>query len=88
MEFERDARAGTHSLGGGGAVYEPEPALEAEAHAHILGGASPGASRPVVDSREERRRRVLEATMNRLRKEEEELEQSCGTAGPQASAME
>ena len=62
-----------------GDVYEPSSELEAEAHVHILGG---GGMSSLDESREDRRRRVLEATMKRLRKEEEELEQSCGTAGP------
>ena len=62
-------------------VYEPSLEHEAEAHAHILGGSGIH-SIPLNESRDERRRRVLEATMSRLHKEEEELEQSCGTAGP------
>lgn len=70
-------------------MYQPSSELEAEAHTYVLdggpqllGGSSPG---PAGDeSREERRRRVLEATMNRLRQEEEELEQSCGTLQPDA----
>lgn len=83
-EFERAASEGTHSLMGSGDVYEPSPELEAEAHTHILGGRGVSAL-SLDDSREDRRRRVLEATVKRLRKEEEELEQSCGTAGPSAT---
>jgi hypothetical protein len=50
------------------------------AHAHVLGGS---ATAPLInESVAERRQRIIEATMNRLRKEEEELEDSCGTAGP------
>ena len=57
----------------------PSSELEAEAHAYVLGGS--GATPAVADeSVAERRRRVLDATMARLRKEEEELEASCGTA--------
>lgn len=63
-------------------MYEPGSELEAEATAHILGGGgSLAGSSSGDDSREERRRRVLGATMARLRKDEEELEDSCGTAG-------
>ncbi|TBU34162.1 WLM-domain-containing protein [Dichomitus squalens] len=82
-EFERAQAAGAHQLGGGG-FGPPQSALEAEAQEYALGGSytlgGPGASSP-GDSPEERRRKVLEATMNRLRKEEEELEDRCGTAG-------
>ena len=65
-------------------MYEPSSELEAEAHTHILGG---GEMTPISpnESREDRRQRMLEATMNRLCKEEEELEQGCGTAGPSAA---
>jgi len=89
-EFERAAAAGTHHLGGTDDVYEPASELEAEAHAHVLGGGAVSSGSGVLDddSREERRRRVLEATMSRLRKEEEELEQSCGTAGPSATTQD
>lgn len=80
-------REGTHHLMHKGDVYEPSSELEAEAHAHVLGGG--GFSSLYQDeSREERRRRMLDATMSRLRKEEEELEQSCGTTGPSQSVAE
>jgi hypothetical protein len=80
-QFESASRAGANRLAGGD-VYEPE--LEAEAYSNILGGASytlggSASSGGAQDSREERRRRILEATMSRLKKEDEELEQSCGT---------
>ncbi|GLB41640.1 putative WLM-domain-containing protein [Lyophyllum shimeji] len=79
-EFERAAAQGTHYLDRPDEVYEPSSELEAEAHSHVLGGGSaPGLGPAMDDTREERRRRVLAATMARLRKEEEELEQSCGT---------
>ncbi|KAA1470177.1 WLM-domain-containing protein [Dentipellis sp. KUC8613] len=85
-EFERAAREGTHTLSGPGA-YEPASTnaggeLEAEARAYVLGGS--GAATPRAgETAEERRQRVLDATMRRLRREEEELEQSCGTAPAQ-----
>ncbi|TFY66074.1 hypothetical protein EVG20_g5013 [Dentipellis fragilis] len=67
-EFDRAAREGTHTLSG-----------PAEARAYVLGGL--GAATPRAgETAEERRKRVLDATMRRLRREEEELEQSCGTA--------
>ena len=79
-EFERAQAAGAHSLGGGGATFSgsPDAAVEAEAREHVLGGSG---SSNMANSPEERRRKVLEATMNRLRKEEAELEDRCGTAG-------
>ncbi|KAG7445119.1 WLM-domain-containing protein [Guyanagaster necrorhizus] len=68
-EFERARRDGTHSLSGLDSydVYEPSPELEAEAHIHVLGGSGPF-------NRDEERRRHLST--------EQELEDSCGTAGP------
>jgi hypothetical protein len=68
-------------LSGVADVYQPSSDLEAEARIQVLGSAGTTTYSP-NESVEERRRRVLEATMTRLRKEEEELEQSCGTAGP------
>jgi hypothetical protein len=81
-EFERAAREGTHRLSSGD-VYEPE--FEEEAFldllgegSYVLGGSTiPGSTGQ--HSRDERRRLALEAAVNRLRKEEEELEKSCGT---------
>lgn len=75
--------AKAHYLSGGpGMVYEPSSELlegEAGIHAHIIGGVNGG--RLNDSSQGERRQRALEAAMNRLRKEEETIEQSCGTAG-------
>ncbi|KZV68009.1 WLM-domain-containing protein [Peniophora sp. CONT] len=73
-EYEQN----THILGDTGGYHGAQSELEAEARAYVLGGS--GAAPSVNESVEERRRRVLDATMNRLRKEEEELEHSCGTA--------
>ena len=88
-EFERAATAGAHQIYDTSGAYTPTSELESDAQilggggGYMLGGASSGSS---GDSREERRRKMLDATLNRLKKEEEELEQSCGTAGPSASS--
>ncbi|SJL13724.1 uncharacterized protein ARMOST_17172 [Armillaria ostoyae] len=81
VEFERARGDGTHSLSGLETydAYEPSSELEAEARMQVLGGSG---SFNRDESNEERRRRLLDATMARLRKEEQEMEDSCGTAGP------
>ncbi|KAK1231892.1 hypothetical protein PQX77_004983 [Marasmius sp. AFHP31] len=79
-EYERSVSTGTHGLVDGD-VYEPSSQLEAEARTYVLGGSSASGG---SDSREARRQRMLDAAMARLRKEEEEIEGSCGTAGPSA----
>ena len=84
--FERARAAGTHTLGGSPGFGAPESTLEAEAQEHVLGlGGSHvlggGGASGAGDSPHERRRKVLEAAMARLRKEEEELEDRCGTTG-------
>lgn len=88
IEFERAAAEGTHHLGSFGDAYQPASSLEAEAQTYVLGGGGVnvlGSTSLRDESVEERRKRMLEATVNRLKKEEEELEQSCGTAsGPSA----
>jgi hypothetical protein len=87
-EFERDVSQGTHYLGRGRDIYEPSSELEAEANSYILGGVGVALGTSVPDeSVEARRRRILEATMSRLRKEEEEVEMSCGTSGPAAEKL-
>ncbi|KAJ6632556.1 WLM domain-containing protein [Mycena sp. CBHHK59/15] len=84
-EYERAVAQGTHRLQSGD-MYEPE-SLENEAlTSQVLGGGSRSRNSLETDSVEERRRRMLEAALNRLRKEEEELENSCGTAGPSETA--
>lgn len=79
LAYEQAAKAGTHTLGGSYPVYESSSELELEA-AHVLGGS--GMASSANETPEDRRRKILNATMGRLRKEEEELERSCGTAGP------
>jgi len=75
----------THSLSGAGAVYQPssagDPDWIAEATAHVLGGSD---DRDVSgDTPAARRARVLEATMKRLKAQEKEIEDMCGSAGSQ-----
>ncbi|KAF8628726.1 hypothetical protein AX17_005948 [Amanita inopinata Kibby_2008] len=80
-EFELNATNGAHYLSDQAPdVYQSSTELEAEAHAHILGGEGSG-SLPAsqTETANERRQRILTATMNRLRKQEEELEHQCGT---------
>lgn len=80
-EFERLAVEGTHTLSGSfpGDVYMPPSEVGADT-GYVLGKDSEPSGSTVDESMEERRRKVLEATMNRLRKEEEEeLEHCCGT---------
>jgi len=76
----------THSLLGHGTGYQPssagDPDLIAEATAHVLGGLDgPGVS---GDTPAARRARVLEAAMKRLKEQEKEIEDMCGSAGTQA----
>ncbi|OAX40320.1 WLM-domain-containing protein [Rhizopogon vinicolor AM-OR11-026] len=77
-EFEAAAAHGTHYLSDVRNAYQPSSNEEVEALVHVLGGTGPQGD----DTMEERRRRALEAAAARL-KSEEELEQSCGTSGPQ-----
>jgi len=79
LEFERDVVAGTHYLAGSEDVYDPAFELEPETHVHVLGGNRVSSVATLNESREERRKKLLEATMMRLQREEEELENSCGT---------
>ncbi|KAF8621806.1 hypothetical protein AX15_007482 [Amanita polypyramis BW_CC] len=76
-EFELATTRGAHHLRDEGDVYEPSSGLEADDHIHVLGGGGDAALQ--IESAEERRQRILDATMNRLRKQEEELEHQCGT---------
>ena len=80
-QFERNTAEGTHYLAGSGDAYQPSSELEAEAQAYVLGGRT-GSTTPLPnETPEQRRERMLQATMSRLKKEEEELERSCGTTG-------
>lgn len=74
-DYELSLARGAHRLIDG-ERYEPESLGAGSA----LGG-TPDSSLPEFE-REERRQRMLAAALDRLRVEEEELEQSCGTSGP------
>ncbi|CDU21982.1 uncharacterized protein SPSC_00612 [Sporisorium scitamineum] len=88
--FERAQQNGTHTLAEGD-VYEPsEPELSSRTvqggtgGGYRLGGTTSGSSE-AVNSVEQRRQRILAATMRRLEREEQEIEQSCGSAANAAS---
>jgi hypothetical protein len=80
-QFERDQKRGTHSFNEG-EVYEPE--IEAYgARSQLIGGSNVlggSAGGHAADSREERRLRVLQATLARIQKEEKDIEDRCGNA--------
>ena len=77
-QYEQSVRAGSHTLSGSMAhdVRSANIEREAAVNAFALGGGI--ASTSVNESREERRRRVLEATIFRLEQEEKEIEDRCG----------
>lgn len=77
-EFETARTAGTHTLNEVFEEYEPSFELEAEARAQVLGGSDAAASNP-LESPEQRRQRVLGATMARLSEKDKQVEDSCGT---------
>ncbi len=92
--FERSKQDGTHALVEG-EVYEPSaPSLGSSAASggHRLGGGQvlggPSASSSQAASADERRQRILMATMRRLEREEQEIEQSCGSAANAASSKD
>ena len=75
-DFEISVTEGTHYLSDPSDIYQPSAELPV-AHTHVLGGTGSGSSSG--ESAEERRSKVLEATMNRLLRIEEDIEHSCGT---------
>ena len=78
--FESSVSEGTHYLSDPADIYQPSselPVVPEESHSHVLGGTGSGSSSS--ESAEERRSRVLKATMNRLLRNEEDIEHSCGT---------
>ena len=76
-EFEISASEGTHYLSDHADIYQPTSELPEDSQTYVLGGAGSGFSSG--ESAEERRNRVLKATMNRLLRNEEDIEDSCGT---------
>ncbi|KAG9128539.1 hypothetical protein FRC07_003428 [Ceratobasidium sp. 392] len=79
-DFERVAKAGSNTLSGANA-YEGRASnvqREAAVQAFVLGGGANIDSPQPSDSREERRQRVLVATIARLEQEEQEIEDRCG----------
>ena len=81
-EYERSVTQGTHRLDSS-EMHQPlaSSELEAEARTYVLGGSGGKVNGAEVsnESLEERRRKILEATVNRLKKGEEEIEHGCGT---------
>lgn len=71
-------------MGGSGDMYEPSEDGSMESQIHVLGGM--GSPPMLEETLEMRRARVLQATMTRLTLEDEQVEESCGTAGPAASS--
>ncbi|KAG8950040.1 hypothetical protein FRC04_008120 [Tulasnella sp. 424] len=88
-EFETAVARGSRTLGSSiNSAYEPDPSLstslmDSEAHSYVLGGGV-GAASALVPSREEMRRRAAEAALDRQRREEQEIEDRCGSDGPAA----
>ncbi|KAG8952061.1 hypothetical protein FRC00_006957 [Tulasnella sp. 408] len=87
-EFEAAVARGSRSLGDRGDVYEGGSSLsstltDSEAQSYVLGGGV-GATSALLPSREEMRRRAAEAALERQRKEEQEIEDRCGSGGPAA----
>jgi len=80
VEFELAAAKGTHYLSDLGIeAYDPsESSSKAFSGVHVLGGGSlvTGSQN---ESPEERRQRILNATMSRLQKQDDELEHQCGS---------
>ncbi|KEP52763.1 WLM domain protein [Rhizoctonia solani 123E] len=76
-EYEQSVRAGSHTLSGS-VPHGRSANIEGEAavNTFVLGGGIESTS--ANESREERRRRVLEATISRLEQEEKEIEDRCG----------
>ncbi|KAN0064148.1 hypothetical protein ACQY0O_003315 [Thecaphora frezii] len=69
-----DAEAARALLGGGSG---PTPGSAVAGGQRLGGGGSANAANPV--NAEERRRQILQATMKRLEKEEQEIERGCGS---------
>jgi len=83
-EYETNLKASTHTLsestyaGPAFSPSGPSSAVEAEAYSHRLGGGG-GQRWGDEDTPQARRGRVLAATLRRLEKEEQEIEDMCGS---------
>ncbi|CAE6377403.1 unnamed protein product [Rhizoctonia solani] len=77
VEYEQSVRAGSHRLSAGMRHNDRSANTEREAvvNTFVLGGEIGPAS--TEESREERRKRILEATISRLEQEEKEIEDRC-----------
>ncbi|KAG9019715.1 hypothetical protein FRB90_010985 [Tulasnella sp. 427] len=87
-EFEAAVARGSRTLGSIGDAYEPDTSLssslmDSEVQSYVLGGGV-GAASALGPSREEMRRRAADAALERQRKEEQEIEDRCGSGGPAA----
>lgn len=78
----------THTLAGDAAAFDREIEAEAESvigGSYVLGGGSiTDALTSGSETREERRRRILEATASRLQQEEKHIEDMCGSTSRQS----
>ena len=85
--FEISVTEGTHYLSNPDDIYQPSaelPVVPEETHTYVLGGTESGSSSG--ESADERRSTVLAATMNRLLRNEEDIEHSCGTGRSASSS--
>ncbi|SNX88080.1 uncharacterized protein MEPE_06791 [Melanopsichium pennsylvanicum] len=82
--FEQSKQNGAHQLIEGH-VYEPSAPTPCSGSSggHRLGGTWSSSNQ--ANTAEERRQRILMATMRRLEREEQEIEQSCGSAAHSTS---
>lgn len=79
-EFERAIKAGSHTLFESNSHENRASNIEKEAavQAFVLGGGSNTEPGRQPDNREERRQRILTATIARLEQEERDIEDRCG----------
>ncbi|KAG8744984.1 hypothetical protein FRC10_009092 [Ceratobasidium sp. 414] len=79
-EFERSVQAGSNTLSSSVDTYEDHASnvqREAAVQAFVLGGGTNPESPHTSENREERRRRILTATVARLEQEEREIDDRC-----------
>lgn len=87
-EYDQHLVANRHSLLGSGPIYQPSGSTAeneqlAEATVHVLGRGEGATSLSNASTAAERRQQVLDATLRRLKIEEKEIEDMCGS-GQQA----